>query len=184
MRAQRYEHNGGAKGGRGEPMNTARRVAKLGILSALAIALSALELFLPIHLLIPLPGIKIGIANIALLLTLHYVGTADAFAVLLVRCVVCAVLFGNPVSFAMSLSGGLLALTGSVVLLKLPRFFSWYGVSIAGAALHNTGQIICAAVWLHSLGIFSYLPVLLLFSIFSGSVIALICSMIFKKYAA
>ena len=152
-------------------MKITKRVAMLGLLSALSIV------FVPITALIPLPGLKIGIANVITLFALCTLGGKDAFCVLLIRCLVSALLFGNPTGFAMSMSGGCLALLGMWTMLNFPRIFSRCGVSIAGAALHNTGQIICAAVWMKNLYVFCYLPLLLLASLLTGACIGALYSL-------
>lgn len=155
-------------------MKMFRKIAYLGLFSALSIVLSTLEGFIPLQAVIPLPGIKIGIANVITLLLLYRFSPWDALGVLTVRCAVCALLFGTPVSFAFSLTGGILAWCGMYFASHKPRLFSYCGVSIIGAALHNTGQTFAAAVLMQDAHIFAYLPVLLLVSLLSGTLVGLI----------
>lgn len=156
-------------------MTPARKLSYIGILTALAIVLAVLEHYIPLQAILPLPGLKLGIANVVTLTVLIKLDTKSALAILLIRCLLVALLFGTPVSLAMSFSGGILAFFGMVALLKAPKYFSLFGVSIIGAALHNTGQTLCAAVILQSGYVFVYLPALLLGSLLTGILIAVLC---------
>lgn len=153
-------------------MNTTKKVAFVGILAALAIVLSVLEQYVPVRLLIPLPGIKLGVANIVTLFALIRLDFKTTLAILLVRCGVVALLFGTPISFAMSLCGGMLAIGTMWLLLRTENLFSLYGVSVAGAAAHNIGQILCAVCVMQSGYVISYLPVLLISAVITGILIA------------
>lgn len=137
------------------------------VLVALALALSYMERFIPLQLLIPLPGVKIGLANIVTLIALYLLGSGYAFGILLIRCFLGALFGGGITGFFFSLTGGLLAMSLMAFCRKLP-FFSIYGVSILGAAAHNIGQILAAMVLMHSVYIGAYLPYLLAVSLFTG----------------
>lgn len=153
-------------------MNTTKKVAYVGILAALAIVLSVLEQYLPVQLLIPLPGIKLGVANIITLFALIRLDFKTALAILLVRCGVVALLFGTPVSLAMSLCGGVLSIGTMWLLLRAENLFSLCGASMAGAATHNMGQILCAVCVMQSGHVISYLPILLISAVITGILIA------------
>ncbi len=148
-----------------------RALAQGALLCALALALSYAERFIPLGLLIPLPGVKLGLANIVTLFALYRLGTRSALLILLVR-ICLGALFGGGVSgFLFSLFGGLLAFCGMCVLMRSARV-SVFGVSICGAALHNIGQIFAAMLLLSTPGVVLYLPPLLLVSLLSGTLTA------------
>lgn len=165
-------------------MKAAKKVALIGIFSALSMVLSILEQFVPIGAIIPLPGVKLGLANLITLSALILVGFPSALTVLVVRCSLTALLFGTPVSFAMSLGGGIIALLGMYAAAQFPRRISIFGISIIGAAGHNIGQTAAAAIVLRSISIFAYLPILLLVSLLTGILIASIVRLLLKHRGA
>lgn len=160
--------------GRGGKMSKVRKMSLIGILTALAVVLSVLEQYVPIQALLPLPGIKLGIANVVTLTALKQIDFKSALSILVVRCCIVALLFGTPVSLAMSLSGGVAALLVMYFLLKKSSLFSLFGVSITGAAFHNIGQVICASIVLQSHYVLAYLPILLISAFLTGTLIALL----------
>ena len=148
-------------------MSKAKQVSLCAVLVALALALSYTERFLPLQLLIPLPGMKLGLANIVTLLALYVLGTKQAFGVLIPRCLLGAVFGGGITGLLFSLVGGVLALSVMASSRKLP-LFSVFGVSILGAAAHNVGQILACMVLMQSVYVAAYLPYLLLVAILTG----------------
>ena len=140
-------------------MTKTKKIALCAVLIALALALSYIERFLPLQLLIPLPGVKLGLANIVTLIALYLLGGKSAFAILIPRCILGAVFGGGITGLMFSLTGGLLAMSVMALSRKAP-LFSIYGVSVLGAAAHSVGQILAA------MG--AYLPYLLGVSIFTG----------------
>mgnify|MGYP000002245626 FL=1 len=157
------------------------KIAKCGVFSAVAIAVSSLERLIPLQALVPLPGIKLGLSNCIILFVLLKYGFFSAFSVLLIKSSVTAVFFSGITSLVFSLSGGFLALCGMSLLIKFNKIFSLYGISVFGAALHNIGQIAAAAVMLGSKYIFEYLPVMLFISIFTGLLTGGISNMISRR---
>lgn len=151
----------------GEPMRKAKQISLCAIMIALALALSYTERFIPLQLLIPLPGIKLGLANIVTLVALYLLKTRHAFMILIPRCVLGAVFGGGITGLLFSLCGGLLAMGIMAAVRKIPAL-SIYGVSILGAAAHNIGQILAAMALLNSVYIGAYLPYLLITAIFTG----------------
>lgn len=165
-------------------MRISKKVSLVGVWAALAVVLAILEQYVPIHAVLPLPGIKLGIANVVSLVVLNKLDFKSALAILFIRCAIVSLLFGTPVSFLMSLSGGLFSLCVMCLLLKGKKFFSVYGVSVAGAACHNIGQVICAAFVLKSVYVVAYLPILLLSSFLTGTLIGVLaagCLKVFDK---
>jgi heptaprenyl diphosphate synthase len=146
-----------------------KRLVANGVLVSLAVVLSIVERWIPLNLLIPVPGIKLGLANIVTLFAIYRLGFLDAAAIVVVRCLLSA-LFLGPASLLFSLFGGMAAL-GVMALLHLGdgRTFSIYGVSMAGAAAHNVGQVAAACLILQDLSLVtSYLPMLLLVGLLTG----------------
>ena len=143
------------------------RLPLCAILIALALALSYTERFIPLQMVIPLPGVKLGLANIVTLVALYLLGPRDAFAILIPRCVFGAVFGGGITGLLFSLTGGILAMLTMILAQKIP-FFSIYGVSILGAAAHNVGQILAAMLLMNSHYIGAYLSYLLIVALFTG----------------
>lgn len=143
-----------------------KKLTLCALLTALALGLSYVERFLPLQLLIPLPGIKLGLANVVTLVTLSLLGKSYAFGVLVARCLLGAI-FGGLTGLAFSLSGGVLALTVMCIAAKC-KALSVYGISVLGAATHNIGQILMAMALMGSFYVAAYLPWLLLISVVTG----------------
>lgn len=148
-------------------MDKTKRLALCAVLISLALALSYTERFLPLQLLIPLPGVKLGLANIVTLIALYLLGPGAAFAILIPRCILGAVFGGGITGLLFSLTGGLLAMSVMALCRKNPGL-SVYGVSVLGAAAHNVGQILAAMVLMRSVYVGAYLPYLLLVSVLTG----------------
>lgn len=154
----------------------AKRVAVCGLLTALALVLSLMERLFPLSAAVPVPGIKLGLANVVTLFALTRLGKRDAFAVLLVRVVLASVFMGSVTSFLFALFGGVLALAVMALLLPFEgRWFSIPGISAAGAAAHNIGQIGAAMLVLRSVYVAAYLPLLLVSALVMGLVTGLTC---------
>lgn len=147
---------------------SARRLTRCAVLTALALALSAADSLIPLTLLLPLPGLKLGLANLVTVYALCCLSRREALLILVCRCLLGALVGGRISGLAFSLTGGLLALGVMAVLLRLP-VLSLFGVSVAGAAAHNTGQILAAMVVLGSRAPLVYLPPLLLCSLITGA---------------
>ncbi len=146
-----------------------RRIALDGLLVAVALVLSIVERWIPLELLVPVPGIKLGLANVATLFALFRLPLMDTVLLVLVRSLLLGAITG-PTSMLFSLTGGLLALLAMRLLRPLHgRVLSLYGISMAGAAAHNTGQVAVASLLLGNAGLLSvYLPLLLLVGIGTG----------------
>lgn len=128
---------------------------------------SYVEMLLPIS--IGVPGAKLGLANIAVLVVLYVAGGRTAFCVDILRIVLTSILFGNMAAFIFSISGGMLSIIVMILLKKSGRF-SMLGVSVAGGTAHNIGQIAAAAVVVGTAKIAYYLPVLLITGVITGIV--------------
>ena len=156
-------------------MNKAKEESLCAIMLALALALSYAERLIPLQLVVPLPGIKLGLANIVTLVVLYTLKARYAFLILVPRCCFTAAFGGGATGFWFSLCGGLLALM-AMILAKRATCFSVYGVSMLGAAAHTIGQILAAMVLMSSVYIGAYLPYLLLVAIVTGLLTGGICA--------
>ena len=164
-------------------MNKTRHLALCGLLLALALCLSYVERFIPLDLLVPLPGVKLGLSNIVTLTALYFLGAKTAFPILILRCVLGSAFGGGPSALIFSLTGGLLAMAVMAAARRLP-FLSIYGVSILGAAAHNTGQVLASMVLLRSVYAAAYLPFLLAVSIAAGMLTGTVSALTFRALAA
>ena len=157
-----------------------KKIALNGLLISLALVLSYVESLFPTSLIIPIPGIKLGLANIVTMFALFYLGFVSALTVSVLRCVLAALLFGGFSSLMFSLSGPLLALIVMQVLKHgHNKLFSLLGISMGGAAAHNTGQIIMASLMMRNTAIYAYLPVLLIAGIVMGFLTAVVAQNLF-----
>ena len=157
----------------------AQKVCLVAISVALALVISLIEGMLPLSF-IPVPGAKLGLANIITLFVLCFSGARYAFIVVILRCILTAAFSGSVTAFCFSVCGGLLALIIMAFLLKT-RKFSLGGVSIAGAAMHSVGQIIAAALMLSGFSVIFYLPFLLFCSIFTGAITGVLTHILFNR---
>lgn len=156
---------------------TTKRLARCAVLAALALALSYVEGMFPLP--VPLPGFRLGLANIVTMFALCALGAADAFAILLTRVLLGAMFAGNASALLFSLLGGLAAL-GAMALLARAKRLSVYGVSVGGAAAHNGGQVCAAMLTLGTLAPLAYLPVLLVVSLFTGALTGFIAALLLR----
>ena len=159
-------------------MNRNKRLALLGILASLAIVLSYLEALIPP--LVAIPGVKIGLANIAVMLALYKLGMKEAAIISVVRNIVIFLLFGGLIALLYSLAGAILSLA---VMYLLKRFtpLSEIGVSVAGGVSHNLAQITVAIFTFSTPSLVLYLPVLLISGTLAGIIIGLCSGIIINK---
>ena len=141
-----------------------KRIAELALLTALALIIFVVELHIPS--LTPIPGIKLGLANIITVFAVYRYRAGETALVLLARIILGSVFSGNMTAIMYSLAGGALCLLGMLLLKKvIPEKHLWL-CSVFGAVLHNAGQVTVAWLVTGTLWIFGYLPVL----VFSGCV--------------
>ena len=161
---------------------TTKQLTLCAMLAAMALALSYLENVFPLSLAIPIPGIKLGLANIVTVFALYALGPVQALLILLARCILGAVFAGNMNALLFSLLGGVTAMLVMIVLSRL-RWLSVYGVSVGGAAAHNCGQVAAAILTLGNTAPLYYLPVLLGVSLFTGALTGLVAACLFRALA-
>ncbi len=154
-------------------------VAFCGVMAALAISLGYLEALIPFS--IGIYGIKLGIANLAILSLLYLTDIKSAFAVHLLRILVCGILFGNAVAFLYSIVGGILSFF-TMVLLKKTDKFSPIGISICGGVIHNMAQMGVAVILLEEIKLAFYLPILLIAGTIAGALVGVVSNEMIKKF--
>jgi len=157
-----------------------KKIALYGVLTAVALILSYVEAQLPSFTAIP--GIKLGLTNIVVLIALYFMGNSAALGINILRIILVTLLFGNGASLAFSAAGGILSTLVMIVLKRTERF-QIISVSVAGGITHNIGQILAAVIILNTKSIAWYLPVLWFSGIISGAVIGLLSAMLCKRLA-
>lgn len=158
---------------------TTRELTTCALLTAMALALSYLENLFPLAAAVPLPGVKLGLANIVTLFALYALGPGQALLILTARCLLGAMFAGNMNALIFSLLGGFCAM-GVMILLSRWKRLSVYGVSAGGAAAHSCGQVAAAVLTLGSWAPVGYLPVLLGVSLATGAVTGLLAACLFR----
>ena len=161
---------------------TTKQLTLCAVLTALALAFSYLENFFPLSLAIPIPGIKLGLANIVTVFALYALGPAQALLILTGRCLLGAVFAGNMNALIFSLLGGFSAML-VMILLSRSRHLSIFGVSIGGAAAHNVGQMAAAVITLGNTMVLGYLPFLLAVSLVTGTLTGFVSALLFRAMA-
>lgn len=160
-------------------MTKTRKLTLLSLLIAQALVLHIMERLLPVP--VPVPGVKLGLANIITLITIILFGLKDAIIVVIMRIFLGSLLGGNFLSFLFSLAGGLLSTLVMAWLYKRwIKFFSIPAISILGAVFHNLGQIAVASLVIANLNVFFYLPVLIFSGVITGLFIGLIVRFAYK----
>lgn len=144
------------------------KLTGLALATALAMVLSFVESQIPAF--VAVPGVKVGLANIAVVFALYKLGWKEAAGVSLVRVFTVSLLFGSVMSLFYSAAGAVLSLIGMALLKKTARF-SCVSVSVAGGVLHNVGQIAMACLLLETNIIRFYLPVLIVTGVVAGVVV-------------
>lgn len=148
-----------------------KSVAYCAMLTALAMIFGYVEALVPFHF--GLPGVKLGIANIVIVLALYQLPAGQVFAIQVMRIVLVSFLFGNVSMMLYSLAGGILSLL-IMLLLKKTNWFSITGISIVGGVSHNLGQLAVALLVVQNLRITFYLPVLLIAGLITGCLIGML----------
>ena len=154
------------------------KITLMALSIAVAMVLSFVESQIPAF--VAIPGVKVGLANIAVMFTLYKLGWKEAVVISLVRVFMVSLLFGSAASLFYSAAGAVLSLLG-MILLKKSGLFSMVAVSITGGVLHNVGQIAMACILLETNVIKYYLPFLILSGIVAGVVVGLAAAVLIKR---
>lgn len=156
-----------------------QKIALLGVLLAVTIVIAIAESFIPSF---TIPGIKLGFANIVILVTLYELGVKEAVFINLVRVLVVSLVRGTFLSmgFFMSLTGAVMSLGVMILFCLLIKKFSIIGVSVIGSLFHVTGQILIAMIYMGSVYVVYYLPIIALSAVITGILVGFIARAIIK----
>lgn len=152
-------------------------MALFGMMVALAFTFSYLESLIPFNF--GIPGVKLGLANLVVVVALYTMKPAEAFSIAVIRIFLAGLTFGNAYSIAYSLCGGILSF--AVMLLMKKTKLSIVGVSMMGGISHNIGQIIVAAIVMETARIAYYLPVLLVAGLATGLLLGIVSKLIVSR---
>ena len=155
-----------------------KKIAYTGLLIALAFVFSYIESLLPINL--GVPGVKLGLANLAIIVCLYTLGEKEAFFLSMIRVVLVGFTFANMAMMMYSLAGGILSFL-AMWLAKKTTKLSMTGVSVLGGVFHNVGQILLAMWVLETESLIYYLPVLMISGIVAGVIIGILGALITKR---
>ncbi len=155
-----------------------KKLVLLSFLLCLCLILSYIDSIIPYNFVIP--GIKIGLCNIAIIFTIYKFSIQEAILISLLRVLIMGILFNNGLTFLYSLAGAILSLIVMAILKKV-NIFDEYGVCVAGALSHNIGQLLCAYFLLNTSTIIYYLPYLLLSGFFSGILVGILSLVLIKR---
>ena len=147
------------------------KVAYFGVFTALALIFSYVETLIPINF--GIPGVKLGLANLIIVIALYKMRLREVYLLSIVRVLLSGFIFGNYFSIIYSLAGGLLSLTVMAVF-KRKDGFSIMGISIAGGVFHNVGQLIVAMLVVETFSVAYYVPVLLIAGMITGLLIGIV----------
>ncbi len=154
-----------------------KRLAICAALTALALIFSYVEVLIPFSF--GIPGIKLGLANIVVLISIYTLGPKYGLFINIARICLSALMFGNTFSALYALSGGLLSLA-VMLLTKKAGVFSVIGVSMAGGVFHNLGQLMVAVAVMQTVKIMYYFPVLLISGMITGILTGFIAALVLR----
>ncbi|MCI8608348.1 MAG: Gx transporter family protein [Firmicutes bacterium] len=157
---------------------TTRRLALAAMLAALALIFSYVESLFPLP--VPAPGIKLGVANLVIVMAIYKLGFSYAFTINCVRMVVSGLLFSGVFGILYSFAGGVFSILVMYLLYKT-GWFSMVGVSMAGGVAHNLGQLVAASLIVENVAMMSYFSILLFSGLFSGIAIGFLATLIYKR---
>ena len=153
------------------------KIAIVGVISAFAIILGYVESLISLGFFIP--GVKLGLANLAIVTVMYIYGNKEAFTVNFIRILISGLLFTNIFSILFSLAGAVISFAVMAILKKTDKF-SVMGVSIAGGVSHNVGQIIIAAFVVETYSVIYYVPVIMVSGIVTGMIIGVVSGILIK----
>ena len=162
----------------GRKDRTTRLIAISAMFAALALIFSYIEVLIPMP--VPIPGVKLGIANLVIIIAIYRMDFRYAFTINMARILAAGLLFSGVFGMIYSLAGGILSILVMYILYRT-GIFSMVGVSMAGGVCHNLGQLLTACVLLENTAIMSYFPVLLFSGLISGIVIGILAYIIEKR---
>ena len=159
-------------------MNT-KKLVTLSLLTTIALIIFTVEAQLPP--VVPIPGVKIGLANAITLITMVWFGRKEAFAVLMVRIFLGSIFAGAVSGLIYSLAGGILCFFVTAVLIKIFDIKQLWVVSVFGALSHNLGQLVAAAFITSTPQIFGYFPILAVSAVITGAFTGILAYFVVKR---
>lgn len=161
-------------------MTKTKKMVFISVLASLGSIIGLFELMMPLP--VAVPGMRLGLSNIVVLVTLVVFGYKEGIYVALLKSIILMLLSGNVSSFLFSFTGAFLSsMAMSLAINTSHKFMSLIGVSIIGSSFHNTGQVLVAYIILKNKMIFSYLPILLFIGLFTGFFVGLSSFYVAKK---
>ena len=156
-----------------------QKITLLAVLLAATIVVAILESFIPS---LTIPGVKLGFANIIILVTLYEVGILDSIFINLVRVLVVSLIRGTFLSmgFFMSLTGAVFSLGIMILFYLLIKKFSIIGVSVIGSLFHVIGQILIAMIYMSSIYVVYYLPIIAISAVITGILVGIVAKAIIR----
>lgn len=148
-----------------------KKIAFMGVFLALALICSYVESLIPFYF--GIPGVKLGLTNIVVVLMLYSIGTKEAFGISTLRIILAGFMFGNMFSIIYSLAGGLFSFL-VMYLVKKTGKLGVVPISVCGGISHNIGQIVVAALIVNNYNILYYFPILLIAGIVTGFLIGIV----------
>lgn len=156
-----------------------KRIALLGLLTAIALTIFMIEAQIPA--VIPIPGVKLGLSNIVTVFAVFTMGPWDGVAVLACRIFLGAVFAGNFSTILYSAAGGFLSILVTMGLRKVLKENQIWAAGCLGAIAHSVGQMIAAIAITRTPGLLVYLPVLVIISIFTGLFTGFCAQLLIKR---
>ena len=160
----------------------AKRIARMALLTAIALTIFMVEAQLPP--LAPIPGIKLGLANIVTVWAMFALGPADALMILLARILLGGVFSGQMMTLAYSLTGGMFCYLSTVLMRKLVTEKQIWAAGIVGAVAHNLGQLSAASAIMGTGAVWYYCPVLMISGILTGAFTSLAAQFLHQRLKA
>ncbi len=151
--------------------NGSKTIAIVALLSSLALIFSYIEFLIPSFS--SIPGAKLGLSNLVIVIAFYLINPTYAFAINIIRIIVAGLLFNGIIGMTYGIIGGILSF-GIMILLKKINRFSIIGISMSGGVFHNLGQLFAASILLNSFNVFYYLPVLMISGMISGTIIGIL----------
>lgn len=155
-----------------------KKVAYLGVFLALALICSYVESLIPFYF--GVPGMKLGLTNVVVILLLYLMGPKEAIGVSVLRIILAGFMFGNAFSILYSLAGGILSFLVMYLLKRMDKFHM-LSVSIAGGITHNLGQLIFAVFLVENYNVMFYFPILFVAGSITGALIGIISQEVFLR---
>ncbi|MCR5100400.1 MAG: Gx transporter family protein [Butyrivibrio sp.] len=159
-----------------------KKIARSGLLLSIALILSYIESLFPFFY--GIPGMKLGLPNMAIVLTMYLFGNSEALIINILRIIISGFLFGNLFGILFSICGALISFLAMLIVKKID-LFSIYGVSVTGGVFHNIAQLFVAAFIVKTSGIIYYMPFLILGGVITGFINGIVAGntgIYLKKY--